>query len=41
LAPETAIGRAIFIVWALFGVGAMTILIASTSSELPLVANDS
>ncbi|KAI0000703.1 hypothetical protein BJV74DRAFT_882769 [Russula compacta] len=28
LAPETPLGRAIFIFWALFGVGAMTILIA-------------
>ncbi|KAI9444156.1 voltage-gated potassium channel [Lactarius indigo] len=28
LAPETALGRAIFVFWALFGVGAMTVLIA-------------
>ncbi|KAH9959409.1 hypothetical protein BC827DRAFT_501236 [Russula dissimulans] len=31
LAPETPIGRAIFVVWALFGVGAMTILFAVIS----------
>jgi potassium channel subfamily K len=30
LAPQTAIGRSIFVFWALFGVGAMTILIAGT-----------
>jgi len=34
LAPQTAIGRSIFVFWALFGVGAMTVLFASTSSEL-------
>ena len=33
LAPETAIGRSIFVFWALFGVGAMTVLFAGTSSE--------
>jgi hypothetical protein len=39
LAPETAIGRSIFVFWALFGVGAMTVLFAGTFSELrsPLV----
>ncbi|KAI9507850.1 voltage-gated potassium channel [Russula earlei] len=31
LAPKTALGRSIFVVWALFGVGAMTILIAVVS----------
>lgn len=34
LAPQTAIGRSIFVFWALFGVGAMTILFAGTCSEL-------
>jgi Ion channel len=34
LAPQTALGRAIFVFWALFGVGAMTVLIAGTSSKL-------
>jgi hypothetical protein len=28
--PKTAAGRSIFIVWALMGIGTMTILIAST-----------
>lgn len=39
LAPQTAIGRSIFVFWALFGVGAMTVLFAGTFSELrsPLV----
>ncbi len=27
-APESALGRAIFVFWALFGVGTMTVLIA-------------
>jgi hypothetical protein len=36
LVPDTAIGRSIFVFWALFGVGAMTILIAGMSSELRL-----
>jgi len=31
LAPETAIGRSIFVFWALFGVGAMTVLFAVVS----------
>ncbi|KAI0253017.1 hypothetical protein BJV78DRAFT_261016 [Lactifluus subvellereus] len=31
LAPGTALGRAIFVFWALFGVGAMTVLIAVLS----------
>lgn len=34
LAPQTAIGRSIFVFWALFGVGAMTVLFAGTCSEL-------
>jgi len=34
LAPQTAIGRSIFVFWALFGVGAMTVLFAGMSSEL-------
>jgi len=34
LAPQTAIGRSIFVFWALFGVGAMTVLFAGTFTEL-------
>lgn len=40
LAPETAIGRSIFVFWALFGVGAMTILFAGTISESFFPASD-
>jgi hypothetical protein len=35
-APQTALGRAIFIFWALLGVGAMTVLIAGPLSKLSL-----
>lgn len=34
LAPQTAIGRSIFVFWALFGVGAMTVLFAVVSDAL-------
>jgi Ion channel len=35
-APRTDLGRAIFVFWALFGVGTMTVLFAGMSSELYL-----
>ncbi len=31
--PQTPLGRGIFVFWALFGVGAMTILFAGKSSK--------
>ena len=40
LAPETAIGRSIFVFWALFGVGAMTVLFAGKFSESRASASD-
>lgn len=40
LAPQSAIGRSIFVFWALFGVGAMTVLFAGMFSESRASAND-
>ena len=40
LAPQSAIGRSIFVFWALFGVGAMTVLFAGTFSDSCTPASD-